>query len=317
MNTPRKGVGAGGDEHRLVAGELTAVVTEVGGGLRSLDHRGRPLVLSYAAGEVRPRFRGSLLAPWPNRVGDGRYRFGGVEHQLPLTEPERGTALHGLVCWERFAVERVDDATVVATHALVPRPGYPFRLVVEAAYALGEDGLVTTVTARNAGDTALPWGVAGHPYLVAGDGRGPVDRWHLQAPTARVLDVDPERLLPADPPVTTRVPDDLDFTAGRVVGGTSLDHAFTGLVADGDGRARVRLVDAATGIGAELTWDPAELPWLQLHTADVPAPEANRAGLAVEPMTCPPDSFRSGVDLVALGPGERHSVGWTIGPVGG
>ena len=308
---------AGGDEHLLVAGDLTAVVTEVGGGLRSLEHRGRPLVLPYGAGEVRPRFRGSLVAPWPNRLTDGRYRFGGTDHQLPLTEPERGTALHGLVCWQRFAVERVDDATVVATHALVPRPGYPFRLVVVATYALGAGGLVTTVTARNAGDSPLPWGVAGHPYLVAGDGRGPVDGWHLSAPATQVLAVDRERLLPADPPVTAPVPGDLDFTSGRAVGATRLDHAFTGVVADADGSARVRLVDPATGTGAQVTWDPVELPWLQLHTADVPPPETTRAGLAVEPMSCPPDAFRSGVDLVVLGPGDEHSVGWTIAPVGG
>ena len=87
-------------------------------------------------------------------------------------------------------------------------------------------------------------------------------------------------------------------------------------MADADGLARVRLVDPATGTGSQITWDPASLPWLQLHTADVPAPEVSRAGLAVEPMTCPPDSFWSGVDLVVLGPGEEHAVSWTIGPVG-
>ena len=308
---------AGGAEHLLEHGASTAVVTEVGGGLRALEHRGRPLVRPYRPGEVRPRFRGSLLAPWPNRIADGRYRFGGREHQLPLTEPERGNALHGLVCWERFDVRRIDPTTVVATHALVPRPGYPFRLVVEATYALGDAGLTTTVVARNDGDDPLPWGTAGHPYLVAGDGRGPVDRWELHAPATRVLEVDPDRLLPADPPVTSPVAGgDLDFTTARLVGATALDHAFTGIVAGADGLARVRLVDPATGTGSQITWDPASLPWLQLHTADVPAPEVSRAGLAVEPMTCPPDSFPSGVDLVVLGPGEEHAVSWTIGPVG-
>ena len=78
----------------------------------------------------------------------------------------------------------------------------------------------------------------------------------------------------------------------------------------------MRLVDPATGTGVELTWDPADLPWLQLHTADVPPPETTRSGLAVEPMTCPPDSFRSGVDLVVVEPGQEHTVAWTIAPVG-
>lgn len=307
----------GGAEHRLTWGGSTAVVTEVGGGLRALEHEGRPLVRPYGAGELRPRYRGALLAPWPNRITDGRYRFDGEEHQLPLTEPERGTAVHGLVCWERFVVDRVDEAAVVATHALVPRPGYPFQLVVTASYALGEDGLTTTVSARNDGDAVLPWGTAAHPYLVAGDGRGPVNRWELHAPATRVLEVDPERLVPADPPTTRPVAgSELDFTSARRIGHTEVDHAFTGLVADQDGRTRVRLTDPASGRGSQVTWDAAALPWLQLHTADLAPPETSRAGLAVEPMTCPPDGFRSGVDLVVLEPGAEHAVTWTIGPVG-
>lgn len=306
---------AGGAEHLLERGQLTAVVTEVGGGLRSLEHRGRALVRAYSPDEVRPRYRGALLAPWPNRVGHGRYRFGEVEHQLPLTEPERGNALHGLLSWERFEVRRVDAGHVVARHALVPRPGYPFRLSVTAAYALGADGLRTTVTARNDGDATLPWGTAPHPYLVAGDGRGPVDRWELTAPATRVLQVDPQRLLPADPPTTRAVTGgELDFTRPRRVGATELDHAFTGLVPDDDGLVRVRLLDPVTGTGSQVTWDPSSLPWLQLHTADVPAPETTRAALAVEPMSCPPDAYTSGVDLVVLAPGEEHTVAWVIGP---
>ncbi len=82
----------GGDEHVLTHGAYRAVVTEVGGGLRLLQHAGRDLVTSYPAGTLRPRFAGSLLAPWPNRIRDGRYDFDGTTYQVPVTEPERGTA---------------------------------------------------------------------------------------------------------------------------------------------------------------------------------------------------------------------------------
>ena len=40
-----------------------------------------------------------MLAPWPNRIRDGRYTFGGADHQLALTEPARHNAIHGLVNW--------------------------------------------------------------------------------------------------------------------------------------------------------------------------------------------------------------------------
>ncbi|MDN4161515.1 aldose 1-epimerase family protein [Nocardioides abyssi] len=303
----------GGAEHVLSHGDYRAVATTIGGGLRTLRHHDRDLVRPYAADEVRPRFRGSVLLPWPNRVADGRYRSGGEEHQLPLTEPERGNALHGLVCWVRFEVVEQSPSSITFAHALVPQQGYPFELDVRVRHALADDGLTTTVTTRNTGATDAPYGVAPHPYLVAGP--GPVDGWTLRLPVAEVLEVTPDRLLPLDrsPVVGT----DRDFRTARPIAGTELDHAFTGVVADDDGRARVELHDDA-GAGVVCTWDPAVLPWLQVHTGDLPLePDNHRRGLAVEPMTCPPDAFNSGEDLVVLAPGEEHVAAWTIGALTG
>jgi aldose 1-epimerase len=74
---------------------------------------------------------------------------------------------------------------------------------------------------------------------------------------------------------------------------------------------RVRVTSKAS-TGVECEWDPAVLPWVQVHTADLPLAEESRLGLAVEPMTCPPDAFNSGEDLVVLAPGEEHKAFWTI-----
>src|SRR3954454_2000366 len=56
-----------GRQFELRAGAATAVVTEVGGGLRSLRVDGRDLVAGFGPDELRPVYRGSVLAPWPNR----------------------------------------------------------------------------------------------------------------------------------------------------------------------------------------------------------------------------------------------------------
>ena len=76
-------------------------------------------------------------------------------------------------------------------------------------------------------------------------------------------------------------------------------------------------VVGADGLGAEVVWDPAVLPWVQVHTADRPEPELDRAGLAVEPMTCPPDALNSGTGVVRLARGESASASWTIRPLRG
>ena len=103
-----------------------------------------------------------------------------------------------------------------------------------------------------------------------------------------------------------------DFRAARSVGDTILDHAFTDLDRDEDGLARVVLEDPEAGTALTLWVDDA-YGYLMLFTGD-PLPDAARRSLAVEPMTCPPDAFRSGEALIVLEPGESFSGRWGISP---
>src|SRR4051812_26121172 len=101
-------------QYELALGDYRAVIASVGASLRVLTHAGRDLVVPFEADEVRPGFRGATLAPWPNRIADGKYTFGGVDYQVSLTEPDRGNALHGLAGWLDFqAIEHT------ATHVLL------------------------------------------------------------------------------------------------------------------------------------------------------------------------------------------------------
>jgi aldose 1-epimerase len=288
----------------LRSGRYAAEIASVGASLRSLTADGRDLVVPFAEDEVRPLYRGVVLVPWPNRVVDGRYTFDGAEQQLALTEPDRGHALHGLACWSDYRVVSREPAAVVLETEVVPQAGYPHRLRIQVGYRLAADGLTTTVTATNTGPTRAPYGTSGHPYIVGGDGR--VDDWRLELDAAEVLDVDDDRLIPQGLSPVAGTP--FDFAAGPPIGALFVDHAFTGLRTS---RARVL---GADGRGAEVRWD-ASLPWVQVHTGDRPEPEYDRAGLAIEPMTCPPDAFNSGTDLVVLEPGASHTAAWSIAAV--
>ncbi|MCO7222588.1 aldose 1-epimerase family protein [Klenkia sp. PcliD-1-E] len=294
-----------GTQHELVSGDVRAVVTEVGGGLRELTVGGRPLVVGFPGGSPRPLFRGSVLAPWPNRVGDGRYTFGGSEQQLAVTEPDRGNALHGLVCWSPWRVLDRSASTLRLGVRVWPQQGWPHVLDVEVGYELLATGLRWSVEGRNVGSDPAPWGSSVHPYLVAGRGR--VDDWELQLPADRVLSVDDARLLPTG--LVDVAGSDLDFRTRRSLRGVAVDHAFTGLATADRATARVW---GADGSGVAMHWSPAQLPWVQVHTADRPEPALDRVGLAVEPMTCPPDALRSGTDLVVLAPGASHAAAWEI-----
>ena len=313
MNWVTEAVEVSGRQLRIAFGGYEAVVASVGASLRSLTFEGRDLVVPFEADEVRPGYRGTTLAPWPNRIVDGRYEFGGVEHQLALTEPARGQALHGLLSWAEYADRVIEDDRVVLVAVIEPQTGYPFRVEVETEYRLDENGLQQTVTARNLGADAAPWGTGPHPYLVPSrslsEQAPAVDAWSLLLPASEVLTVTPDRLSPVAVEPVSEHPE-WDFQSARPIGDVFIDHAFTGLTRT-DGIATVEL-RTADGTGVAMTWDE-RCPWVQIHTADNPGLDGiHRIGLAVEPMTCPPDAFNSGTDLVVLEPGAEHAASWRI-----
>ena len=90
---------------------------------------------------------------------------------------------------------------------------------------------------------------------------------------------------------------------------TKLDNAFTDLERDDDGLARVELLDPDDERRSSL-WLDESYPYLQLFTGD-PLPTCRRS-LAVEPMTCPPNAFRSGEGVLVLEPGESTTAAWGI-----
>ncbi|MCS5732130.1 aldose 1-epimerase family protein [Herbiconiux daphne] len=293
----------------LEAGDYRASIASIGATLRVLQFDARDLIVPFGVDEVRPGYRGATLAPWPNRVVDGRYTFDDVDEQLPLTEPSRGHALHGLASWLDFtAVDRaVDRVGLVAV--IEPQTGYPHRLELRVDYLLDEQGLHETVTAKNVGTAPAPYGTGPHPYLVAGPGL--VDDWTLELPADEVLTVTADRLIPiALADVAAEGDGVFDFRETRPIADTFIDHAFTSVHRDADGLATVR-VTAASGDGVAMSFGP-ECAWVQVHTADTPAPDTDRIGLAVEPMTCPPDAFNSGVDLVVLEPAQSTAASWTL-----
>ncbi|WP_026532605.1 aldose 1-epimerase family protein [Arthrobacter sp. H41] len=300
-----------GHRHDLRFGRYSASIASVGASLRSLTFDGRNLILPFDEGEIRPYFRGAVLAPWPNRVVDGRYDLAGTEQVLSITEPERNHALHGLVVWNDWQlVERGESAvrlrTQVVPQKVVPQRGYPFRLEVQVAYNLTAEGLHTRITAENTGPSPAPFGAASHPYLL-GDGGGKVDEWTLSLPAGRYLEVTEDRLIPTG---LNPVNGNFDFRSPRRVGTTFLDHAFTSLDYDDDGSVTVSVVGPG-GRGAGMSFDTT-CPWVQIHTADQPDESISRLGMAVEAMTCPPDAFNSGTDLIIIEPGEFFATGWTI-----
>jgi aldose 1-epimerase len=296
-----------GEQIQIEAGDQKAVVVEVGGGLRSYSAAGRDLLDGFGADQMSSSGRGQLLIPWPNRLADGSYEFDGRRHQLPLTEPEQQNAIHGLVRWSAWATREREPSRVVLEHVVHPQPGYPFSLALSVEYALSPSGLVVRTTATNVGNDACPYGCGAHPYLTLGTAT--VDSLVLRAPGQTVFLSDDRGL-----PVRSAPAEDagVDFRKRRPIGPVKLDHAFTDLERDENGLARVELTDPDSGTALTL-WVDESYNYLMLFTGD-PLADVARRSLAVEPMTCPPNAFRSGESVIRLEPGAAWTGTWGIVP---
>ena len=296
-----------GEQFEITDGDgQRATVVEVGGGVRAYAVGDRPVLEPYAVEAMCDGGHGAPLIPWPNRLADGRYRFDGTDHQLALTEPAKHNAIHGLLRWRPWRVVERSARHVVLGVRLYPMSGYPFALRLQIAYTLGSGGLEVATTATNVGERACPFGSGQHPYL--SPGAGLVDDCLLELPAATRIPVDDERSLPCGREPVAGTP--YDFRAARRLGDTRLDFPFTDLDRDADGLAVARLT-GADGRVVEL-WADAGYPILEVFTGDTLSPARRRHGLAVEPMTCPPNAFQTGELLVRLEPGETRTTRWGV-----
>ena len=294
-----------GEQFELAAVDQRAVVVEVGGGLRTYSAAGREILDGYGLDEICSSGRAQVLVPWPNRIAEGRYEFRGEEQQLPVNEASSGSAIHGLVRWAAWDAVKRESDRVVVHHRLHPQPGYPFALELWITYSLSGSGLRVATQATNVGDRPCPFGAGFHPYLLPGT--AVVDDALLRLPAVSVLETD-ERGVPVGRSPVDRT--ELDFRQERVLGATRLDHCFGDLERGEDGLARVDLGGPESSV---TLWANASYRYLQLYTGD-DRPDVGRRSLAVEPMTCPPQAFRSGEDVVVLEPGASWTGVWGLSP---
>jgi aldose 1-epimerase len=298
-----------GEQFEIAYGHHRVVVSQVGAALRSFQTPGHDVIDGFDMAQRCSDGRGQVLAPWPNRLGDGRYTFDDVTASAALDEPEHHNAIHGLVRWLPWVL--LGRAQNVATLAVTlhPQPGYPWRLSLTVEYRLGREGLTVSTEARNTGEGIAPFGLGFHPYVSVGVPS--IDTARLLIPANRRL-VSDERGLPmgeADVAGT-----EFDFRKKRLVGPTKLDTCYRDFMREEDGTVRVD-VQHPDGQKGVTVWADASFSYLMVYTADgVSDPSRRRSSVAIEPMTCPPDAFRSGTEVVPLEPGASWRGSWGISP---
>ena len=286
------------------SGEIRATITAVAAGIRTLSINGIDLVPAYSDDRTHPMGAGIVLAPWPNRIRDGRWNHNGVVRQLALTEPARSNAIHGLLRYAEYRPIARDRDSVTLAATIYPQLGYPFLVGTAVHYELIADGLKVTHFVENLGGEPAPVAIGTHPYLKIGG--VPTADLTLRLDAASHFEVD-ERLLPTgELPVEGT---EWDFREGRRVGDLDLDDAF-GEVASEDGQV-LHSLTAPDGRSVSI-WADDEFDYVQVFTTREFPGEDGDVAIAVEPMTAPAEAFNSGRGLRWLDPGEEWQLSWGI-----
>jgi aldose 1-epimerase len=298
-------VDAAGQHLTIEADGARAEIGTVAAVLRSLTVSGIQLT-EPLGGSIKPPPYGSgiILAPWPNRVRDGKWTHDGKELQLDITEPKTGNALHGLLRFADYEVREQTPQSVLLGAIIPPQHGWPFLLDTWVRYEVRADGLTVTHGIRNLGDARAPYALGSHPYLRIGD--HPHEDLVLTVPAATYFDVD-ERMNPVAELPVDGTP--LDLREGKRLQDVVADTAFGG-VTHLDGASA--WLTAPDGSKLELVQD-VDWGYVQVFTPrDFPRPDGLGLAVTLEPMTAPPDALNTGQGLRWLEPGESAEGSWGL-----
>lgn len=242
--------------------------------------------------------KSALLAPFPNRVADGRYEWRGQEYQLDINREKEQNAIHGFVSNQNFELissGEIDDYyELVLECASEGAKGYPFPFLLTVTYRFGGVWLEVATELKNTGKTVIPAGFGWHPYYTVA---GNINNLQLVLPEVEEIEVD-ERMIPTGKkvPYTT-------FSKPDWIAETQLDTGFRLL----SPQREVQLYDKERGltVTVSLEGDGNQYDYLQLYTPP------DRESIAIEPMTCAADAFNNGFGLKKLKPGESLRAHFT------
>jgi aldose 1-epimerase len=282
----------------------SAVVSPVGASLMELTLSGNKVIEQVAPG--RPElYAGVVMAPWSGRIAAGKWIDAeGVERFLPVNEPARNNALHGLVYDKSFEVKKTTASSVEFVIDIAANDGYPHALRLAVSYELEEGELFASFAVKNLSGEKAPFSIGFHPYISTAWADAPLQ---LQVSAESVLELDENMIATG----TAKVSDaGKDLRNGKALNGLKLDDDFTDLDFV-HGIATTRLL-TASGSGLEV-WQEDMFKHTVIYTPeDFPTASGSITAIAIEPSSSEVNAFNTKQDLLVLSPGETRSGSWGI-----
>jgi aldose 1-epimerase len=257
-----------------------------------------------------------VLWPFPGRVRDAQYQYQGKTYHLPPTDKSGVHHIHGLVLgakWEIGEYGSSAEGAYLTTHissdqisAAIREAGYPFKFALSLRFTLKEQRLSYLIILENKEQaSSLPFSFGLHPYF-----RVPL------VPTGSPLDYNARVNCEVQLPVSKHWPTEgglasgpaqatppaKDFSVWKALGGPNFDDMYSGVVAGADGFSVAAYRSPALGLETQIKADANFQNWVFFSPPE-------RASLAIEPYTSPPDAINlatrnvTGNNLLELAPG--------------
>ncbi len=276
-------------------GAINEVVLKKNNDLHSI-HKAAKSLEAFNAVSI-PLYAGTFLAPFPNRVANGRYEFGGDTYFLDHTDPGLPNALHGFLYNAPFTVSVLDQKAgqVVLECSFGGDAGYPFKVFFRNTYQLSANELCIRSYVRNESGTAIPFGMGWHPYIATGT---PVDKLQLKIPGVKTFEQDDHYI-----PIGT-IKKNLKFREYAAISDDFMNDCYE---LDKPGRTSLYDPDRDIEIFIDQQMGPGGYNYCMYFTPP------GRDCLAVEPMTAAPDAFNNRQGLITLAEGKELELAFSLG----
>jgi len=260
-----------------------------------------------------PSARSWVMAPFANRIPEGKYFFNGIKHQFK-THPGK-EIMHGFAAYENFKIEKVNRSeeyieAVLAADEIDPGKyeGYQFKIKIMTVIRLSGKNLLLKIICENLDDKAAPFGCGWHPYFKAGENS--IDNLVLTIDAEEIIQVD-DSLIPYEGKKAyadiKKFPD-LDFRSKvdekkRIIGKRELNHGYSNLMNHKDGFHRSAVYNPENG----LTISMFQGSGITLVYSGDTLPDRRRDSIAVEPMQFITNAFnrKELMNKIKVEPGEK------------
>lgn len=290
------------------------LVPSLGGNLISLTDQGEELLRTPpddAALRDKPARWGIPVLMPPNRITGGRFRFGGREYQLELTDATGGNHIHGFPlrrAWSLTAAgPSAGGASATIAFAAAEHPDvlaqFPHPFVLSLTYTLTGRSLRCSPHIRNDGPEPMPFGLGFHPYFLAPES----GRYDIRlTPEAQAWEA--EHWIPTGRFCPPQGP--FDLSSWQPLHGVARDVGYALTAPAPDGWSRFELADRDRGRLITVRASAAYGHWLIFNGL--------AGSVSPEPYTCMTNAFNLDLPpavsgMAAVLPGEERAVGdWEV-----